>query len=118
MRFTEEQYKKAIEHLQDARTQLEPNGNGCHCCGGSGHQAFECGHNPLVAMAMCRDIVTRANALHDIVHRLGDEPRCDGPHDRVLVVATINRMHEFLHALAGFDTYMGVQIGPARVVLP
>lgn len=45
MRFTIEQYDSAIAHLQDARTQLEPDGHGCHCCGDSGHQAFECGRN-------------------------------------------------------------------------
>lgn len=95
-RFTDEQYAKAIAHLQDARTQLEPNGHGCHCCGDSGHQAFECGHNPLVAMAMCKGIVDRATALHDIIHALGDMP-CGGP----LALATIERLHEFMHTLTG-----------------
>lgn len=112
-RFTDKQYAKAIAHLNDARTQLEPNGHGCHCCGGSGHQAFECGHNPLVAMAMCREISTRAEALHNIIHLLGDTP-CAGP----IEAAALERMHEFVHTLAGHDTYMGVLVGPARVVLP
>lgn len=113
MRFTNEQYDKAIAHLQEARTQLEPNGNGCHCCGGSGHQAFECGHNPLVAMAMCVDVATHADVLHDIVHRLGDNPNAG-----MIEQATINRLHAFLHHLSGACTYMGSQVGPKRVVLP
>lgn len=106
-RFTDEQYAKAIAHLQDARTQLEPNGHGCHCCSGSGHQAFECGHNPLGT-----DIVAHAEALHVAIHLLGDTP-CAGP----IEAATLERLHEFVHTLAGHDTYMGVRIGPARVVL-
>ena len=90
MRFTVEQYDAASAHLQDARTQLEPDGHCCHCCADSGHQAFECGRNPLVAMAMGIRIVDRATALHDIIHALGDYPRC-GP----LELTAIERLHEF-----------------------
>jgi hypothetical protein len=112
MRFTNEQYDKAIAYLQEARTQLEPNGHGCHCCGGSGHQAFECGHNPLVAMAMCEGIAKGANELHEHVHTLGEKPRVD------VLRALVDRLHEHLHELAGHNRYMGCQTGPARVVLP
>lgn len=111
MRFTDEQYDNAIAHLQDARTQLEPNGNGCHCCGDSGHQAFECGHNPLVAMAMCMGVASDAQKLHDYVHSLGEKPRAD------VLRELMDRLHEHLHYLAGHDTYMGQRTGPARVVL-
>jgi hypothetical protein len=112
MRFTDAQYQKAIDHLEAARTQLEPNGNGCHCCGGSGHQAFECGHNPLVAMAMCEGIAKRSDTLHDYLHLVGDDPPLTD------ACAALERLHDFMHTLSGACTYMGVQSGPARVHLP
>lgn len=122
MRFTDEQYAKAIEHLEAARTQLEPDGHGCQCCGDSGHQAFECGHNPLVAMAMCRGIVDRASALHGIVHSLGDLdtilPDPGNQPTAAMALVILGRMHEFMHSLCGACSYMGVRTGPARVVLP
>jgi len=86
MRFTKEQYEKAIEALKDGMTQLEPNGDNCHICHDSGHAAFECGWNPLVAVVICKDIATHSEKLH-----------------------------ETLHYLAGFDRYMGEQVGPAAV---
>lgn len=86
MRFTDEQYREAIDVLSNARTQLEPNGDNCHCCGDSGHQAFECGFNPLVAVALCGQIAAQSGVLHDT-----------------------------LHVLAGYATHMGEQLGPARV---
>ena len=89
MRFTKHQYDVAIQSLADAADQLEPDGNCCACCGDSGHMAFECGHNPLVAMAMCQELTDKADALH-----------------------------ETLHHLAGYNIHLGVQLGPARVVLP
>ena len=89
MRFTAEQYDAAIKALQDAKSQLEPDGRCCVVCGDSGHQAFECGWNPLVAVAICRTITKQADDLH-----------------------------ETLHTLAGYDTCMGEQVGPARVKEP
>ncbi len=47
-RPTAADYDEAIEELQRARAQLAPDGNGCNVCGDSGHQAFECHHNPLL----------------------------------------------------------------------
>jgi hypothetical protein len=49
-RLTAEQYDQAIADLQLARTQLEPDGNCCAVCGDTGHQAWECHHNPLAMM--------------------------------------------------------------------
>lgn len=89
MRFTRQQYEKAIVSLQDAMQQLEPDGHICACCGDSGHQAFECGFNPLVAMAICRDIAKQSEQLHDT-----------------------------LHFLSGCDFRMGQMIGPAAVHPP
>lgn len=89
MRFTAEQYDKAIENLTLAKQQLEPDGNCCSVCGDDGHMAFECGFNPLVAMTICTGI---AKASYEL--------------------------HEQLHYLAGFDSSMGVQFGPAKVVTP
>jgi hypothetical protein len=89
MRFTAEMYDRAIENLALAKQQLEPDGNPCSVCSDSGHMAFECGHNPLVAVAFCRTIAETSEALH-----------------------------EQLHWLAGLDQAFGVQLGPARVVAP
>jgi hypothetical protein len=89
MRFTVFQYDQAIQALQDAKKQLEADGNECSVCGDSGHMAFECGHNPLVAVAICRTVAKQSDALH-----------------------------ETLHYLAGFDSAFGVQLGPAKAVLP
>ena len=41
-------YAKAISDLNLAATQLRPDGAACAVCGDSGHQAWECHHNPLV----------------------------------------------------------------------
>lgn len=41
-------YAEAIEALTLAAQQLAPDGRGCNVCGDSGHQAFECHHNPLL----------------------------------------------------------------------
>ncbi len=62
MRFTIAQYDAAIRALTEAREQLEPDGRCCTCCGDGGHQAFECGHNPLVAMEICTGIARDAKA--------------------------------------------------------
>lgn len=89
MRFTVKQYDAAIEALQSAKTQLEPDGDNCHVCGDSGHQAFECGHNPLLAMSYCEMIASQSGQLHEI-----------------------------LHYLAGHEFRMGEPLGPARIVVP
>ncbi|CAE6822220.1 hypothetical protein R70006_06256 [Paraburkholderia domus] len=46
--LTAEEYDEAIRDLQNAKTQLRPDGNNCAVCHDSGHQAWECHHNPLV----------------------------------------------------------------------
>lgn len=89
MRFTAQQYQTAIINLQQGLGHLEPDGNNCTICGDSGHQAFECGFNPLYAMHSCQTV---AQAARDF--------------------------HETLHMLAGFTTTMGEPIGPSKVVMP
>jgi hypothetical protein len=89
VRFTTQQYDEAIENLRLAKEQLEPDGNSCSICTDSGHMAFECGSNPLVAMVMCEQIAKGAEQLH-----------------------------EMLHTLAGFNFHMGVQLGPRRINVP
>jgi len=88
MRFTAKQYDDAITHLHHAKKQLESDGNCCAVCGDSGHMAFECGFNPLVAVLICKQIADGSAHLHEI-----------------------------LHYLSGFDQAFGVQLGPAKVVL-
>jgi hypothetical protein len=65
--LTAADYAEAIEALQAAATQTEPDGRGCVVCGDSGHQAMHCHHNPLV---MARQ-VTREQRLYRCFH-------CDG----------------------------------------
>jgi hypothetical protein len=113
VRFTRAQYEHAIAALTSGLGQLEPEAACCAICGDSGHLAFECGHNPLVAMAMCEAIARRANELHDHVHVL-----LVAKQRRAVMLALVDRLHEYLHEIAGHDSYMGVQTGPARVVLP
>lgn len=89
MRYTAAQYDEAIAALTAGRTQLEPDGKECAICGHEDHQAFECGHNPLVAMAACEQVSRQAHELH-----------------------------ETLHWMSGFDFHMCVQLGPAKVHVP
>ncbi len=89
MRFSVQQYDEALEALTLARHQLEPDGNPCAVCGDSGHMAWECGHNPLLAQVLCQQIARDSDALH-----------------------------ETLHHLAGHDFAFGVQRGPAKIVGP
>jgi hypothetical protein len=88
-KFTKQQYLAAAQTLLHACEQLEPDGRPCVICGDTGHQAFECGHNPLVAVALCQKIVCQSLDLH-----------------------------ETLHELAGFNTRMGETTGPAKVIAP
>jgi hypothetical protein len=89
VRFTAEQYDAAIQALQDGKTQLAPDGDPCHICHGGGHQAWECGFNPLYAMSLCETLADQSDDLHTT-----------------------------LHYLAGFDRRMGEREGPAKVVCP
>jgi len=88
-RFTKQQHLSAAQDLLIACEQLAPDGKPCLICGDISHQAFECGRNPLVAMAICQKIAAESEALH-----------------------------ESLHSLAGFRSLMGEQTGPAKVILP
>lgn len=89
MRFNRTQYEAAIAALNAGKNQREPDGKPCAICGDGGHQAWECGHNPLLAMATCEEIAEKSEALH-----------------------------EMLHKLAGYDIRMGESVGPAKIVVP
>lgn len=84
-RITAEDYDEAIQDLQEAKTQLEPDGDNCHVCHDSGHQAWECHHNPL-AMARqaahmrhqwrcfhCGEVFTDATLAAEHFGNRGDE---------------------------------------------
>ncbi len=106
MKFTAQQYDNAIEALQDAKKQLEADGNHCSICSDSGHMAFECGHNPLLAMAICDASANLGKEIHDRLHTQdNDETDPDGVHDA-------------MHWLAGYDIQFGVQRGPRCIVVP
>ena len=89
MRFTEKQYEEAIKNLQLAKKQLAPDRENCAICEDNGHMAWECGHNPLLAVVMCNDVADLSEKLHDSLHRL-----------------------------AGFDSMLGMTIGPAAIQRP
>lgn len=90
MRFTLEQYDSAIEALENARNQLleETQDEGCSVCGGCCHPD-QCGSNPLYAQYLCNLISDQSHDLHETLHRMG-----------------------------GYDTYMGEPVGVARVKTP
>lgn len=111
-RFTKEQYRNAIKDLVDGLTQLEPNGHGCHICGDSGHQAWECGSNPLYAITVCRVVADRATELHEKMHAI---TLVDGDLPRMQIAAMYDELHHFLHYLSGQDVYMGESYGPRKV---
>lgn len=110
MRFGVNQYDKAIEALRDGRDQLKPDARCCTVCHDTGHQAWECGHNPLYAMAVCEGLVKRANELHDRMHEVSHR----GAKDPALA----EDLHAFLHYLIGVESHMGSMIGPRKVSLP
>jgi hypothetical protein len=70
MIFTKRQYEHAIRALQDGMKQLEPDGNECSVCGDSDHQAWQCHHNPLRAMAWCEAVHKHCYELHESLHWL------------------------------------------------
>ena len=90
MKFTIKQYDEAIKNLQLARQQKidGTEGEGCSVCGGNCHPD-QCGFNPLYAMDICARIANQSTELH-----------------------------ESLHSLSGFQTWMGETVGPAKVVVP
>lgn len=109
--FTPTQYDKVLRDIMDARKQDV--GGYCTICEDSDHTAETCGWNPLVALAICRHVAREAHELHDLFHCYGDEnttPEISGEF--------IQRMHRFLHYLAGFDQHVGEQVGPAKVIPP
>lgn len=87
--YTVTQYLVAINALIDGLRQLEIDGLCCTICGSDCHYAFECGHNPLVAMSLCERVARDSDKLH-----------------------------ETLHYLAGYDQRFGVTVGPAKVRSP
>lgn len=58
--FTRLDYKRAIRVLELGKKQLQPDGKNCIICGDNDHQAFECHHNPLVAM----DLIDKYRCFH------------------------------------------------------
>jgi len=88
MRFTEEQYDKAIGALKSAKQQLidETQDQGCAVCGGSCHPD-QCGWNPLYAQYLCNQMSEQSNDLHNTLHKM-----------------------------SGFHTFMGESVGIASVI--
>lgn len=50
--FTKQEYREAIEALKLGMTQLRPDGRSCAICEDTGHQAWECHHNPLLGLKL------------------------------------------------------------------
>lgn len=117
-RFTNEHYDKAIADIADARGQLEPDGRVCVICHDSGHQAWECGSNPLLAMVLCAATAKRANELHDKLHGILDDGDAQPQQALQAIIDWREEMHEFLHWLSGACSWMGSQVGPAKVREP
>lgn len=88
--FTIEEYDQAIDALTNARKQLteDTQHNGCLVCGGD-HHPDTCGFNPLYAQHLC-------NLMSEQCHDL----------------------HETMHLMSGFHTYMGESVGIASIRSP
>ena len=125
MRFTRAQYDAAIAALVQGAAQLEPDGACCAICGDSGHQAWECGGNPLYAMAVCVELAKQGERLHEELHMISDrikahEPPAylDGGASLDGLVNLINHHREANHELLylmGATMHMGESIGPSKV---
>lgn len=85
--FLVDEYNAAIKALEEARDQTAKGKEceGCSICG-DGHPVYECGRNPLRAIEICKQIANQSDDLHEI-----------------------------LHELAGYNTFMGEQKGPAAI---
>jgi hypothetical protein len=116
VRFTREQYDAAIEALRMAREQLAPDGLCCRICHDSGHQAWGCGHNSLLAAAICEQIGQHARVLHDQIHAIEGKMNEENQDDAL--ADWREDAHTLLHYLAGFDHEMGRRVGPAAISLP
>ena len=64
LRFTAADYDRAIGFLYAGRNQLEPDGRDCAICGDSGHQAWECHHNPLTCLIDAATARTQWRCFH------------------------------------------------------
>jgi hypothetical protein len=63
-------YEEAIADLQHAQIQLEPDGQNCSVCHDSGHQAWECHHNPLIRARMAVAYENWAEKTHEDLHSI------------------------------------------------
>lgn len=141
--FTAFQYETALADLAAAKTQLVADANPCAVCGDGSHMAFECGFNPLVAMRLARLAADKAFAAHFSLHAHeeglsrvaceaegckegyvlgkgadGEPEACDACNGDGFTDPVPDEVHNLLHWLAGFDQAFGVQLGPARVIMP
>ena len=116
MRLTARQYDQAIEALRDGRDQLAPDGLCCRICHDTGHQAWECGHNPLLARVACEGVATQAMKLHDRIHTI--EEAMDHEDQSEALATWREDVHDFLHHLGVYDIFMGRRISPGCVVAP
>jgi len=116
VRFSAAQYDAAIEALVAARGQLVPDARSCRICHDTGHQAWECGHNPLYAMSACVELVASARLAHDQLHAI--EAKMDEEDQTAVLVDWREDAHALLHYLSGHDHELGRRAGPAGVVLP
>lgn len=106
-RPTAEDYTEAVEALELAAEQLEPDGNSCIVCGDSGHQAFECHHNPLL---MARRAIAATNVFRcyhcgfvgvtqsECEEHFGADPRDDpdGDHAPACVLQRVKDLGEIV----------------------
>lgn len=88
--FTIDQYNKAIDALREAKQQLMDGTQhrGCSICHGD-HHPDNCGMNPLFAQHLCTTISEQAKEMHDT-----------------------------LHLMTGYVTYMGEGVGVSRIKKP
>lgn len=64
VRLTHDDYAVAMDAIMAGMGQLEPDGKPCAICGDSGHQAWECHHNPVAVMKEAAKLQTYYRCYH------------------------------------------------------
>lgn len=129
--ITLQDYIEASSAIRDAAMQLEPDGNCCRVCGDSGHQAWECHHNPLVMARRgaqkeqewrcfhCGAVFTNpADASEHFGHRRTDRPAwCVGMVEAIFKEFEDYGLHRNQHNAASVHQLIDLVIGKVMEIV-
>jgi len=103
-------YESAIVQIKACMEQLEPNGKNCSLCGDNDHQAFECTHNPLVALEriheykcfFCGNYFSGKDAEDHFGLTENDNPKCI-----TVLMSLINKKNKEIEKLTEYQHLAG-----------